>query len=507
MQNGYPVWVLYGMNLRPSENITQGQLNTGLNLVIADGLSAEAMVVFTSGTFLTAMALNMGATNFQLGLLAALPTFTTMFQLAAIWMVQRFNNRKVVTALFNFLARLPLIAIGVIPFVFTAGTSVQVLIMLLFFQHIFGDIGGAAWNSWMKDLIPGERLGSFFSHRSRMAQTLNVTLSLATAVGIDYVKTHYPHYEILTYNMLFMLGGILGMLSVGLLLRTPEPKAQVINDKLFTLFSKPLRNKNFRNLLIFNSFWAFALNLATPFFAVYMMKTLGLPVAYIIALGIAGQLSSIVSIKLWGRYSDRFSNKNIINICGPVYVACIIAYAFAGMAGSIHATIAMLAGIHILSGVATAGINLSLSNIGIKLAPNSEAIAYISTKNMLVALFSTIAPMLGGLMADFFANHQLNWTIQWTSAQGVSNFQLLVLKGWNYFFVIGGLLALLSLRLLNKVKERGEINRDRLVIHMRMQMRQKLRANLGRRVTNGLYYPSTVVRKNVVKLFSQRIIQ
>ncbi|RVT97289.1 MFS transporter [Mucilaginibacter limnophilus] len=485
------------MKLRPFEKISSNQLNSGLNLVIADGLSAEAMVVFTSGTFLTAMAIHMGATNLQLGILAALPTFTTMFQLLAIWLVQRFNNRKVVTTVFNFLARLPLIAIGIIPFIFTGGTTVQVLIILLFFQHIFGDIGGAAWNSWMKDLIPGERLGSFFSHRSRMAQTLNVMLSLATAIGIDYVKSHYPQNEILTYNILFMLGGILGMVSVGLLLRTPEPKAQAINDKLFTLFGKPLKNKNFRSLLIFNSFWAFALNLATPFFAVYMMKTLGLPVAYIIGLGIAGQLSSIISIKLWGRYSDKFSNKNIVSICGPLYVACIIAYAIVP-ANNVTTALTLLAIIHILSGIATAGINLALSNIGIKLAPNSEAIAYISTKNMLVAFTSTIAPMIGGLLADFFASHPLNWSVQWHGM----HLQLLNLQGWSYFFVIGGLLALLSLRLLNKVKEQGEINQYRMVAQMRVKLRSKLRANLGRRVTDGLYYPSVVVKRNVVRVLN-----
>lgn len=492
------------MNLRPSNNISSGQLKQGLNLVIADGLSAEAMVVFTSGTFLTAMALHMGATNFQLGVLAALPTFTTMFQLAAIWMVQRFNNRKVVTALFNFLARLPILAIGVIPFIFSGGTTVQVLILLLFFQHIFGDIGGAAWNSWMKDLIPGERLGAFFSHRSRMAQTLNVTLSLATAIGIDYVKTHYPQQEIVAYNVLFMLGGILGMVSVGLLLRTPEPKGEVINDKLFTLFGKPLKNKNFRNLLVFNSLWAFALNLATPFFAVYMMKTLGLPVAYIIALGIAGQLSSIFSIKLWGRYSDRFSNKNIVAICGPLYVVCIMAYAFTGMAAGGSILLIMLAVIHILSGVATAGINLALSNIGIKLAPNNEAIAYISTKNMLVAFSSTIAPMIAGLLADFFATHELVWTIDLKSAAGINQIQLLHLQGWSYFFVIGGLLALASLKMLGRVKEQGEIAGRRMTVHMRIGFRNRLRTNLGRRMADRIYNPSAMVRRKVTKLLSER---
>src|SRR3954471_12209238 len=119
------------MNISPSTNITEQQLNKGLKYVTADGLSAEAMVVFTSGTFLTAMAIHMGASNFQLGLFAALPTFTTIFQLLSIWLVQRFNNRKLIASIFNLLARLPLIAIGVMPLLFSGTTSIQVLLILL----------------------------------------------------------------------------------------------------------------------------------------------------------------------------------------------------------------------------------------------------------------------------------------------------------------------------------------------------------------------------------------
>jgi hypothetical protein len=37
--------------------------------VIADGMTAEAMVVFTSGTFLTAMAIRLGAKQFPIGLI------------------------------------------------------------------------------------------------------------------------------------------------------------------------------------------------------------------------------------------------------------------------------------------------------------------------------------------------------------------------------------------------------------------------------------------------------
>jgi MFS family permease len=491
------------MNLKPVKSLSEDQLESGLKLVVADGLSAEAMVVFTSGTFLTAMAIHMGASNFQLGVLAALPTFTTIFQLFSIWLVQKFKNRKAITAFCNFMARVPLIAIGVLPFLFTAGTSIEILIVMLFFQHIFGDIAGASWNAWMKDMIPGSKLGSFFSHRSRMAQTLNVTLSLATALGLDYIKKHYPSSEIMVYHLLFLAGGMLGMVSVIFLLRTPEPEANKIEGNVLSLFSRPLKNTNFRNLLIFNSFWAFALNLATPFFAVFMIKTMGLPVAYIIGLGIISQLSSIISIKIWGRYSDRFSNKNIVAFCAPLYIVCILAFAFAATPSNIHSMLALLVAIHVISGLATAGINLALSNIGIKLAPNNEAIAYITAKNMFVALFSTLAPVVGGLMADFFVSHRLDWNIH-LGFIGMSNVHLLTLQGWNYFFVIGGMLSLISLRLLRKVKEEGEIRNNRLVIHMRTRFRSNLRTYLGRGMTDKLYYPRTVMHRRKIRRIKTR---
>jgi MFS family permease len=498
--------LLLFMNLRPTEKITNNQLNSGLNYVIADGLSAEAMIVFTSGTFLTAMAIHMGATNFQLGLLAALPTFTTIFQLASIWLVQKFNNRKAITALFNLLARLPLIAVGVMPLLFTGTTTIQVLLVLLFFQHIFGDIAGASWNSWMKDLIPGERLGSFFSKRSRMAQTLNVTLSLATALCIDYVKKHYPAHEITAYTTLFLAGGVLGMFSVFLLLRTPEPKPIIMNDNVMNMFGKSLKNKNFRNLLAFNSLWAFALNLATPFFAVFMLKTIGLPLSYVIGLAIISQLSSIAFLKLWGNYSDRFSNKTIINICAPLYITCILAFAFTAMPSSPITVLGILIIIHVISGLSTAGINLALSNIGIKLAPKNEAIVYITAKNMFVAFFSTIAPMIGGLLADFFATHQILWNLELKSTGSISNIKMLDLQGWNYFFIIGGLLAMLSLKLLAKVKEDGETHKDKVRIHMRAAFRNKLRKNFGREITNNLYAPSLAIRRKVVKMFKPDVV-
>ena len=77
------------MTFRPSERLTEEQVNKGLKYVIGDGLATEAMVTLTSGAFLVAMALSMGATNFQIGLLAAF-AFPRIFRVCMV--VYAFNN-------------------------------------------------------------------------------------------------------------------------------------------------------------------------------------------------------------------------------------------------------------------------------------------------------------------------------------------------------------------------------------------------------------------------------
>jgi MFS family permease len=461
------------MRLKPSANLSEADVKSGLKLVIADGLAAESMVAFTGGAFLVAMALQLGATNLQLGILAALPTFSSIFQLVSIWLVRKYNNRRAITVVGTFFARFPLLLIGLLPFIFTTGTSVSVLIFLLFFHYYFGAVAGASWNSWMKDLVPEKQLGSYFSNRSRLTQSLNVVLSLAIAFSLDHLKANFPQHETVAYSIMFLIGGAIGMVGIAALIRTPEPESILTGDNMFRLLERPLKDKNFRTLLTFNSFWAFALNIATPFFSVYMLKTLHLPLSYIIGLGIVGQLSGIFSVNLWGRYTDKYSNKTIINICAPVYILCILAWAFTDIS-STSLMLILLVAINIFSGITSAGINLAITNIGMKLAPKNEAMVYLSVKNMAVALFSALAPIIGGLMADFFSNHELAWNIQWNGSSSSAVLTLIKLKGWSFFFIIGGLLAMLSLRFLGNVMEQGEVESVRVVRVLKNRMRENI---------------------------------
>jgi MFS family permease len=432
--------------INTSGPLTSTQVRTGLKRMIHDGLATEAMSCLTEGTFLVALALQLGATNFQIGLLGALPTFTNIFQLAAIWLVQRAKTRRLVTVVALAVARAPLFIVGVLPFWLSNDVALHVLTVLMFVHYLFGSVAGASWNSWAKDLIPGRQLGRYFSERTRLTQTLNVVLSLSLAFATSYIGEHYPALKPSMFPFLFILGGVAGMISVVALARAPEPRMVVTNTNIMRMFANVASDKNFRKLLSFNSFWVFALNLVSPFFSVYMMKTLGLQVPAILCLTVLGQVCGIFIVRLWGKNADKYGNKTVIGICIPIYIVCLLAWVGAGSLGGSLWLWPVLGAIHIFTSVATAGINLSLTNIGLKLSPSGGAMAYLAAKNMFTSIFSAAAPLIAGLLADSYVT------------------------GFRLFFIAAAVFASFSLYLLRRVDEEGATKRRVLVKNIRMQI-------------------------------------
>ncbi|MBU4457255.1 MAG: MFS transporter, partial [Candidatus Omnitrophica bacterium] len=84
------------MRFKVKENITEEELKRGLMSVTVDGVMSHLMGVLTGGVFLVAIALKLGASNFQIGLIAAIPPLMQLVQLPAIFLIEKFRSRKTV---------------------------------------------------------------------------------------------------------------------------------------------------------------------------------------------------------------------------------------------------------------------------------------------------------------------------------------------------------------------------------------------------------------------------
>ena len=117
---------------------------------------------------------------------------------------------------------------------------------------------------------------------------------------------------------------------------------------------------------------------------------------------------------------------------------------------------------------------------------------------MLVA-FSTITPLIGGYLADYFTKRHLNLTAEWSSPHVTKAFRLLELHGWNFLFLIGAFLAFIALQLLLRVKELGEVEKDVVVRILRSNIKNRLKESfvIGNLINLGEQVLSIIKREHV----------
>ena len=208
---------------RPKEVLTEIDVERGLKLMVYDGMCSQVMGVLTGGAFLVAFALHMGASNKVIGLIAALGPLTQILQIPAIYIVDWLKRRKLVATGNAFAGRLFLLAIAGIPWFVPATYRIWALVISLSMYYGLGSIGGVAWNSWMRDLVPEKQMGSYFGRRLAIATALGAALSLAAGVGVDLYKRHVEN-EVGVYALLFIIGAGFGLVGTIFLSRCPEPQ-------------------------------------------------------------------------------------------------------------------------------------------------------------------------------------------------------------------------------------------------------------------------------------------
>jgi len=323
---------------------------------------------------------------------------------------------------------------------------------------------------------------------------------MIAGVYIDFWKRAFISYEAYGYSILFFLGFAAGMLGVYFISTIPEPKmvAEEKEGSLLKLLLRPFQDVNFRNLTLFSGWWSLAANLAAPFFTVYMLKRLELNMSLIIGLTVLSQLVYIAFLRIWGGFSDRFSNKSVLRVSGPLFLICILAWTFTTIPEKYFLTIPLLIAIHILMGVATAGVNLASGNIGLKLAPQGRATAFLASRNFVNSLAMGIAPILGRVLATFFAERELSWTLRWAGPNGGVAIQTLNFQQWDFFFFIAFLVELYSIHRLSIVKEFGEVE-EGIVIH---ELVAEVRRNIGHISSVGglrqmAQFPFSIMRMSV----------
>ncbi len=459
------------------DTLTSSEVDSGLKVLLLDGFTSQAMVTLTGGIFLIDFALQLGASNLAIGILAAIPLLSQMLQLPATYLVEWYRVRRSIFIYAGTISRLFLLAMAIVPFL--PRFQLQTLILALFFHASFSAIAACSWNSWMRDLVPKHRLGTIFSKRMSLIYGTDVLLSLAAGYYIYQWVQNSPTQALSGYSVLFLLGFIAGISGIYLFGRVPEPRmhSPATSPDLVRMLGHPFGDINFRNYVIFWGLWNFSMNLAAPFFVVYMLETLNLEMSFAIEMRVLSQLMGIAFLSLFGQQLDRYGNKAILNVSCTIFTICTLAWTFTTLPDKHGWTIPMLVAIHVLIGIATPGITLAGWNIGIKLAPSGQATSYLAASAFVSSMAACIAPILGGQFADFFAYRQLALKLQWTSPGESLVMRTLDLQHWDFFFALAFAIGLYAIHTLKFVRENenGDLPPNKVVPEMMAEVFRPLR--------------------------------
>jgi MFS family permease len=274
--------------------------------------------LFSSGsdnivvTYLVLYILALGATSTQVGLMSSFSSLSAaLLLLPGALMVERLGHRKEITILFaGGVARLALLLLAFLPLFVGGQALVWVAIALSVVRDSFASLAFPAWMSVIGDIVPMEGRGRYFGSRNFIMGIAGILMILL--IGELITRTAKP----LGYQVALGLAFALGMVSTFSFghLRVSKSAQPIPAGAVFSIraiFQDMQHHPVFIALCLVMTLWNFSLNIAGPFFNVYMVQNLKFTASMV---GIASIVSTIASllIQRWvGRISDRWGPRNL----------------------------------------------------------------------------------------------------------------------------------------------------------------------------------------------------
>lgn len=384
----------------------QSLLSRSMRLSVAEGGLATAMGSLISGVFLTGFALSLGASELQIGVLFALPALCNIAQLGGSYWIERWGHTRALCVWATLASRLLYLPVLLLPLLaagLPASIKVWTIVALMALSHSVGSLSGVAWLSWTKALVPAKVRVTFFGRRN----LVNAALSFGVCLAGGFVVDAWGNSEgerLLGFSVVFAIAMICGLAGWLLLARIPAATTFGVvrkQDDFWQMMAAPLREKNFRRVVLFYTTWNLAVNVAAPFVPVFLMQKLNLPFWYIIVLGTLSSAMGLVANNFWTRLAQRFGMKPVVFVATLGDALFPLALVFVSREWSWALLV-----IH-LTGIFNTPLAIGPDNFVLKLAPDQNASPYMAVFRAFVGPATALAAVIGGLLAGQWSGQAL----------------------------------------------------------------------------------------------------
>ncbi|MCM8782221.1 MAG: MFS transporter, partial [Candidatus Omnitrophica bacterium] len=300
------------------------------------------------------------------------------------------KSRKKIITLFVLLHLLMGIPIVLIPYLFKENAVLFLIVFLTLFNG-FNALAGPAWSSLMSDHVPYAKRGSYFAWRNKIFGIVTIISSFFAGLILYLFKSN----NLKGFFVIFSFAFICRFISWYFLTRMYEPPFKLKKEAYFSFldFIKRVRESNFAKFVIFVASLNFCVNIAAPFFSVFMLRDLKFNYLTYTIVVVTVSITQIFTIDRWGRHADKFGNIKTLQFTSLIITSLPFWWI-------LNQHPLYLIFIQVLSGFAWAGFNLCATNFiydAVTPEKRTRCIAYFN-------VFTGLALCTGTLVGGYLIN-------------------------------------------------------------------------------------------------------
>jgi MFS family permease len=347
-------------------------------------------------TYLAIYVATLGATSAQVGAMASLGGLAAAIMLLpGALLAERVGHRKQFVLIVGFGARLMLLGFAGLPMLLSGQPLVFTAIVCSILRDGLNFFAFPAWVSLSGDIVPADQRGRYFGSRTFASTVTGVVVvyvcgTLITLIGV-------PN----GYMVAFAIAFVMGLASSYSFFRIHDPHPEAAfhvtrsaqpGFSLRRIFSV----RAFSVFCLTSAVFNFSLNIAGPFFNLYLVKELHATPTEVGALTVATSITTLLSIGFFGRLSDRYGSHLVATITGLTIPLLPFAWVFVTYPWHVLP-------INLASGFLWAGYNLSMFNLLLGFTPDEERARFSAIYQIVVTLSLAGGAAIGGWVATQYS--------------------------------------------------------------------------------------------------------
>lgn len=385
------------------QGLSRLEIARGLRWATWDAVFITLFMALTTGAFQIGLARAFGANDLWIGIITSVPSLAGALQIFTAYLADTAPSQKRMVIRYAFYARLPFVAIALLPFLSDSAPRLQLFAGLLILSAVVGSFAGPAFLAWLSALVPPDYRGRYFGRRNMILGLVSAASALPPAIFLDQAVKYQRFPASIAFAVLYGLGALFLFLSLWALRKMPEPPRTPAERKglrgIWAFYREPFRTRNFRALLGFNSFLVFGQMFAGQFFTVYQLEQIRMPYLMVQVAGLIAALFSSLAMPVWGYLADKFGNKPllVLSLWGVTFLPYLW---FLTDPDRYLWSLGVIYFIQVLAGALWAGVALTQFNLNVAVAPPEQRAVYMGALSAIVSLMGGLAAFSSGALME-----------------------------------------------------------------------------------------------------------